>query len=123
MSILFPNEDDAVITKKCVYCKRELSITEYSKHIQHKDRLDSRCKECIKKQSKIRSGLHKIAPPKPKVCECCKQIPIKWCLDHDHKTNKIRGWICDSCNTGLGKLGDTVDGVEKALNYLKTIGD
>lgn len=84
----------------------------------YKDNLDMRCRDCIKEHSKIRRELHKKAPPKPKFCECCGEIPLKWCLDHDHETNEFRGWICERCNTGLGKLGDNIDGVTKALNYL-----
>jgi len=53
------------------------------------------------------------------MCECCGEKPIKWCLDHDHSTHEFRGWICERCNTGLGKLGDNIEGLTKALNYLK----
>jgi len=84
----------------------------------YKDNLDTRCKKCVKKQSKVRVKLHKKAPPKPKVCECCKQIPIKWVLDHDHSNDSFRGWICDRCNTGIGKLGDNIQGIVNAMNYL-----
>jgi hypothetical protein len=41
------------------------------------------------------------------------------CLDHNHETGKFRGWLCDNCNTGIGKLGDTVEGLERAIAYLK----
>ncbi|NBP03241.1 MAG: hypothetical protein EBU90_24715 [Proteobacteria bacterium] len=75
-------------------------------------------RSCIKEHASIRRCLHKKAPSKPKLCECCKKTPIKWCLDHDHETNKFRGWICERCNTGLGKLGDNIEGIVKALNYL-----
>lgn len=27
-------------------------------------------------------------------------------IDHDHKTGKVRGILCASCNTGIGKLRD-----------------
>ncbi len=35
------------------------------------------------------------------------------------KTGAIRGLLCHACNTGLGSLGDTIDAVERALNYLR----
>jgi hypothetical protein len=84
----------------------------------YKDNLDSRCKHCIKKHTKIRNKLHKKAPPKPDVCECCGKVPYKWCLDHDHSDNSFRGWLCEPCNTGIGKLGDTLESIVKAFNYL-----
>lgn len=58
--------------------------------------------------------------PEPALCECCGQPNRRaMALDHCHATGKFRGWLCDSCNMGLGKLGDTVDALERALAYLK----
>ena len=40
-------------------------------------------------------------------CECCGvelQGKHKKCQDHDHETGKIRGVICQSCNTSEGYL-------------------
>lgn len=104
--------------KICSYCGKRKNKGSFSKHSMYKDNLDTRCKKCVKKHSKIRSGLHKIAPPKPNVCECCKQVPIKWVLDHDHTNDSFRGWICDRCNTGIGKLGDDLQGIVNAMNYM-----
>ena len=40
-------------------------------------------------------------------------------VDHCHSTGKVRGILCGSCNTALGKLGDSVESITKVLNYLK----
>lgn len=40
-------------------------------------------------------------------------------VDHDHTTGTVRGLLCYKCNTGIGALGDSIIGIEKALNYLK----
>ena len=57
--------------------------------------------------------------PKPLdgCCELCGK-PSKLHADHDHETDKFRGWLCFQCNTGLEKLGDTVAGLRAALAYL-----
>lgn len=39
--------------------------------------------------------------------------------DHDHVTNKTRGYICGRCNSGIGFLGDTVESLRRALAYLE----
>lgn len=39
--------------------------------------------------------------------------------DHDHITGKAREWICDSCNTGLGRFKDDPKLLQKAIDYLK----
>jgi hypothetical protein len=54
----------------------------------------------------------------PKVCELCSKSR-KLYVDHDHTTGKIRGWLCAGCNTGLGKLGDSLVGLIRAVQYLK----
>ena len=110
--------------KQCIYCKKVKPKSEFPKHNLYKDKLDMRCRQCIKEQSAIRRKLHKEAPPRPEVCECCGKKPIKWCLDHNHDDKTFRGWICDRCNTGMGKLGDNtlqgdIKGLMKAVKYLK----
>jgi hypothetical protein len=44
-----------------------------------------------------------------------KQFPV----DHDHKTGKIRGILCDSCNRGIGIFKDDVNKLNEAIQYLK----
>jgi hypothetical protein len=104
--------------KICSYCGKRKNKGSFPKHSMYKDNLDSRCRKCVKKHSKIRVKLHKKAPQKPEVCECCGKIPFQWALDHDHSDDTFRGWLCTRCNTGLGKLGDDLSSIIKAINYL-----
>lgn len=59
-------------------------------------------------------------PPAGSPCQLCSKVPPRGLLhlDHDHITNEFRGWLCPSCNTGLGKLGDSLEGVMRAVRYL-----
>lgn len=46
------------------------------------------------------------------------------CLDHDHKTGKIRGLLCRGCNNAIGLVKencDTLDNMIRYLNDYKTI--
>lgn len=53
-------------------------------------------------------------------CPCCGRTNRrKMVMDHDHVTGRIRGVICSGCNTGIGSLGDTIEGVRRALAYLE----
>lgn len=64
--------------------------------------------------------------PEPDVCECCGKENVlsrsgkkqSLCLDHDHITNEFRGWLCNVCNTSIGKLGDNIQGLQRAIEYL-----
>ncbi len=109
------------MSKICKYCNIKKDLSCYPKHVAYRDNLDSRCRDCIKKQTALRKRLRLSAPTKPHHCQCCGVESKALVLDHDHKSEVFRGWICDSCNIGIGKLGDNIEGVEKALSYLKNL--
>ena len=39
-------------------------------------------------------------------------------VDHDHKTNKVRGILCHGCNTALGLLNEDIDSALNLVCYL-----
>lgn len=39
-------------------------------------------------------------------------------VDHDHKTGKVRGILCGSCNNMLGRAQDNTEILQNAINYL-----
>ena len=41
------------------------------------------------------------------------------CIDHDHKTGKIRGVLCPNCNRALGLFQDNVEILKEAIRYLE----
>ena len=56
-------------------------------------------------------------------CAICgvhqSELPYTLCIDHDHITGKVRGLLCNNCNTGIGRFKDREELLEKALNYLR----
>lgn len=43
----------------------------------------------------------------------------KLTLDHNHETGQIRGLLCHSCNTGIGKFRESKDLLRLAVAYLE----
>lgn len=55
-------------------------------------------------------------------CAICKKhssfLSKKLCVDHDHKTLRVRGLLCDPCNRLLGWMNDDTSIFESAISYL-----
>ena len=49
---------------------------------------------------------------------CGGEDSINLSIDHDHKTKKIRGLLCNNCNNGLGRFKDSTSLLKKAIEYL-----
>ncbi len=88
-------------------------------------RADVELHEMLKRQRRRRSAelllerqLICAARPKPSRCEICDRGG-KIFFDHCHATEEFRGWICSSCNTALGMLGDDVQIARKVVAYLE----
>ena len=43
----------------------------------------------------------------------------KWCTDHDHKTGKVRGILCQYCNVMLGQAQDDPSRLIGGAKYLE----
>ncbi len=66
----------------------------------------------------------KYAPrPCPETCEACGTHASEFSkglfLDHNHKTDLFRGWLCTRCNVALGMVGDDVDKLLLLIRYLQ----
>lgn len=48
-------------------------------------------------------------------CEICGRSDGVLCIDHDHKTNKFRGILCQPCNRSLGWFDNNEEKIKKYL--------
>ena len=82
------------------------------------------CRSCKAEYGKGVAAAKSMAPPRPTEdihCALCNVLTpsSKLHMDHCHVSHVFRGWLCRSCNIGLGALGDNVEGLERAIKYLK----
>ena len=40
------------------------------------------------------------------------------CVDHNHRTSKIRGLLCSKCNSILGYASDSIETLANSIKYL-----
>ena len=96
---------------------------------RQKTKIKQREKSLIKKYNLNLSQYQKIHDSQNGVCKICgdKETALQpngrekkdLCVDHCHKTNKVRGLLCHSCNAGLGHFFDSVVRLEQAIEYLE----
>lgn len=54
------------------------------------------------------------------LCKICSNPPsMRLCVDHNHKTGKIRGLLCHSCNNAMGLLKENQTILHSMIKYLE----
>ena len=113
----------------CTKCKqtKPLNLTFFPPHNKKKNGFDSWCRKCRSTyRNSICRGKHRNSisdkdliqlKQNIKNCMICGSIE-KLVVDHDHKTNEVRGMLCNHCNRGLGHFRDNPKTLSKAIDYL-----
>lgn len=110
---------DQLSTKRCRSCKCIKAIEEFPFFSTSEAGRKNTCKECSKRLSILRRKLREANPPPPAGnCPICNNYTKYWILDHCHFNNSFRGYICNSCNLGLGKFNDDMTLLKNAIEYL-----
>jgi hypothetical protein len=47
------------------------------------------------------------------------EIDLKICIDHCHRTGRVRGLLCHACNKGLGHFRENPVSMSNAIQYLQ----
>ncbi len=54
-------------------------------------------------------------------CAICQRA-LQLCVDHCHKTGRVRGLLCTQCNHLVGNARDQIQVLKSAVNYLTAYG-
>ena len=126
------NDGNLIKTKSCTVCGEEKPVEEFSNTRKNQPRDESvnreyykhpQCKPCQGRGAQAVKKIKKdpLTPQPKKTCDNCgKEFKNKQdiLLDHDHCSEKFRGWLCRRCNAGIGQLGDDIKGLSGAIIYL-----
>jgi hypothetical protein len=52
-------------------------------------------------------------------CAICQRC-VKLGVDHHHDSGKVRGLLCNHCNSYLGVIGESVGTLQRAIDYLRS---
>lgn len=119
--------------KICNVCHRWLPVESYARNQNNVHGIVRRpscikCRTDIDKRAPKSSQAKRMEKQRPKKgepfrCPICDRhsiahITAKIVADHDHHTGNIRDFICDSCNTGLGRFKNGETYLQNAIDYL-----
>ena len=53
------------------------------------------------------------------VCAICREPDRELCVDHDHRTGRVRALLCNGCNSAIGFLRESPLLARAAATYLE----
>ena len=79
-------------------------------------------REIVKKYGITEDQYQQILELQRGVCAICErhQRYRRLSVDHDHKTKRVRGLLCNWCNRALGRFVDSPARLRRAAEYLET---
>ncbi|MGW5778363.1 endonuclease domain-containing protein [Streptomyces sp. NPDC003863] len=114
--------------KYCQRCGVIKPHSEWHRNATASDGLSTRCKACraiegraghLKRQYGITEAERdQMIADQGGVCVICQEGPAEH-VDHDHRTGKVRGVLCFSCNAALGQFKDRPDVIRRAAAYVE----
>lgn len=140
--------DSSVQRKTCTKCREEKPLADFTPQVGGKFGVTARCKFCraakkdgyyprrpAKDESlrwrhlRLKYGVtpeayDQMLEAQGGLCAICRTPSAGgrfgvFVVDHCHTTGAVRGLLCAGCNSALGRFGDTSEGVQRAVDYLR----
>lgn len=94
-------------------------MRKYSETVDTPENKRQRC--IVRKYGMTLDGYRELSDSQNGKCAICGNDNggISLCIDHDHKTGKVRGLLCTLCNKGLGHFEDDKLLLLSAIDYLE----
>lgn len=110
--------------KRCRVCGETKPIDQFGKKLHY---VTEHCRAC--RGLKLRAETYGLTVDEVRemvdqdTCECCGAEFLNVrdrCIDHNHRTEAVRGLICQKCNTALGCVDDNVEHLGRLIAYVQS---
>jgi hypothetical protein len=132
--------------KLCNGCGITKPHSDYHKRPERPSGVKPQCKDCLNKKRKLFYGKEKQSGKIREViwarqniaityeeyldrynllggkCEICNGKFDVLCVDHNHKTGRLRGLLCTRCNLAIDNLDESVATMARAIQYIQLHG-
>lgn len=121
-------------SKQCVRCKETKPVSEFDSNLHNTDGFTTYCKECKYRRQSLKT--YNLSPQESDMifkgrsgkCAIGNSVETavrngrvrKLSIDHSHKTGKVRGLLCQRCNSALGLARDDSSILRKMAEYLES---
>ena len=110
-------------TYNCKWCNTE--TTNWTKSCNSCKRVETRVIEIRKESQKLEEftplDYYDLLEKQNSKCGICKKecvVNKNFTIDHDHKTGKVRGLLCNRCNYYLGWFENKQQGIKEYLDLV-----
>lgn len=118
--LYYQNNKDSIIEKTNNYYQENRNmVKKRMKKYYDENQPEIRINRKLKKYNITLDEYQNLKTQNDGRCDICNEIPEKACIDHCHKTEVVRGLLCNKCNSGIGFLQDDIELLENAVSYLK----
>lgn len=116
------NRDDAILQMRAWYAEKGEHHRTRRAAFYKSNQPTIRRARLLKKHGITETELRILEDAAQGRCEICGQRPGEnetLCIDHDHRTNQIRGMLCSTCNLAIGQFEDNPFLLRRAAEYLE----
>ncbi|MFE3165226.1 endonuclease VII domain-containing protein [Streptomyces sp. NPDC059224] len=114
--------------KRCPQCEEVKPHSEWERNKSSSDGWSSYCRECRAERNRVScfqrkyglspADLEALIAQQRGICCICLAAPAEH-VDHCHKTGRVRGVLCFSCNAALGQFKDQPEAIRRAAAYVE----
>ena len=115
------------LASSCIECERAQVVSRHEENNRlrriRRDNPEYKLNEAVRLYGLTALEFYVLLEEQNQVCKICGQGETnrqkkRLSVDHDHKTNIVRGLLCHRCNTVLGMAEESKELLNKMIDYI-----